>query len=265
MKLILALDLDGTVVNQFNPISFELVDLMKEFQLKGALIAFVTGRMFSYAHIALKDLDFPYLLALQNGADIVKMPGKSIISRSYIQVKDLQRKLQKVQVPYILYTGIDQGDFCYYQKNLFNKSELIYLEELKKISVKPWREYQAIEEVGDLSIPLVKFFGTKEELIPLELYFFEYSAKVIKDSVDPSKYILLLTSPNASKGQVIKYLKDFKEDSFVIAAGDDRNDIPMFLEANYSIAMPHATEDLKKVATETVAKSLEHSLRKFLL
>lgn len=264
MKLMIALDLDGTVVQRFNPIAESMINLLHHFHKNGAQIAFITGRMYSFANLALKFVDFPYILALQNGADILKMPSKILLKRNYLEIKDLIPILKGINVPYIIYSGIDNGDFCYYQKNNFKEETLIYLEELKKISIKPWKEYQSLEEVADLSVPLVKFFGKEEELLPLVQVFGDFSATVIQDSVDPKKSILLLTSSEASKGKAVHFLKKIILPDKVIAAGDDRNDLPLFSEANYSIAMAHAPDELKDKASEVVSKSLEESLRKFL-
>lgn len=264
MNIILALDLDGTLVDRFNPISENMISLLRLFQKQGAKIVFITGRMYSFASLALKFVDFPYILALQNGADIVKMPSKILMKRNYVLVKELIFRLKEIKVPYIFYTGIDKGDFCYYQKSIFNQKDLVYLEELKKISQKPWQEYHSLEEIADLSVPLVKFFGCEKELIPLEKIFSDFSASCIQDSVDKRKSILLLTSPEASKGKAVHFFKEMFCPSMIIAAGDDRNDLSLFSEADYSIAMPHAPDELKRKASEVVSKSLEESLKKFL-
>ncbi len=264
MRTILALDLDGTIVEKLNPVHPEMAAFLKEFYKQGIIVSFVTGRMFSFANYALKEIDFPYILALQNGADILQMPGKKLLKRNYLSLNKLIDRLKTIQIPYILYSGVDSGDFSYYQKNLFTKDQLTYLNELKKISSKPWVEYTSIEEVAHLSFPLVKFFGLKEDLLPLEDVFSDFSARVIQDSVDPAQSILLLTAWNANKGGVVAFLRDQYRSKQVIAAGDERNDIPLFLAADYSIAMPHAPYELKEIADEVVEINLKESLKKFL-
>jgi hydroxymethylpyrimidine pyrophosphatase-like HAD family hydrolase len=260
----LTLDLDGTIVHRLDPIDPELVILFKQFNQKGAKVAFVTGRMFSFAHRALKDLDFPYYLALQNGADILKMPGKLLLQRNYLKIEPILLTLKKLQVPVIFYSGFENGDFCYYQKSRFTPQELVYLEELKKINPIPWKEFFELEEIAHLSVPLIKFFGKEKDLIPLIEIFKGYSAQVIKDSVDPAQSILLLTAPCATKGDVVKFLREKLHATSMIAAGDDRNDISMFLQADYGIAMADAPSELKEVAHEVVSETLKKSLRKFL-
>lgn len=259
-----AFDLDGTVVNKFDPMHPTLIELLHSFHHQGSKIAFVTGRMFSYANYALKDLKIPYYLALQNGADILKMPGKQLIKRNYLQIKAIQDRLKKTDIPYIVYSGIDHGDFSYFQKSLFSEDDLLYLEELKKINQKPWKEFMSIEELHELQVPLIKFFGQKEQLESLQQQFSDFQSSVINDSVDPNRSIFLLTDQRASKGSVIQFFREELRPQKIIVAGDDLNDVPMFLEADYSIAMPHGPIKLKRIASEIVQDSLHATLKKFL-
>lgn len=60
-----------------------------------------------------------------------------------------------------------------------------------------------------------------------------------------------ITSKNVTKGNAIKLLKE-KYDYNVISIGDSGNDVTMFEESDLSFCMAHASNDIKKYATQVV-------------
>lgn len=264
MAKLLALDLDGTIVNGTNLVPEDIKTLLKQFHERNWIIAFITGRMYSFALKSLKNIDLPYILALQNGADVLEMPDENLIKRNYFKVRSIDFSRIPDSVIPLIYTGYEGGDFCYYNPKNVPIGTQGYIETLKGLSRGRWKTFNQIEEVNDLNVPLVKFLGKREDLMKVEVFLRSHSAIVIKDSVDPESYILLVTSREATKGKILSWIEYTHDVSWVVAAGDDRNDIPLFMHSDHAIAMKHAPKELKELADEVAENGLVQALKKLL-
>jgi Cof subfamily protein (haloacid dehalogenase superfamily) len=256
MKGIIASDIDGTLTDSSHIIPKKVANYLEELHQKGWAICLITGRMFSFAKDSVVHLNFPYFLALQNGAEILSMPERKILFQHFLTKKDLL-EIQAIcekehDEDFLLYAGYEKGDFCYYRTSRFSPSILFYLEKLKQTASKPWQEVVSMKEVSQDAFPLIKYLGKKDELKKIEEKLKKhdrFSLSTLIDTLDKSLYILLITSKLANKGEAIRFLiNTMKWKGPVIAAGDQSNDIPLFLEADYSIAMEDGDEELKRYA-----------------
>lgn len=249
MKGLIALDLDGTVTGERHLVAPEMAQGLKQISEQGWQIAFITGRVFAYAWPVLQCFSFPYLLAVQNGADILEMPEKKRLKRNYLSssiVSEIDRLYQSQKEDFIIYAGIDVGDFCYFRDSRFSPKLLDYLEILKKMSAAPWKKCDFHFD-KTLSFPLIKCFGEEEAMMRMNgnLKNLEgVEASWIRDPIDKSLFLNLVTDKDANKGKVVRYFKERTPFPVVIAAGDDRNDIPMLEEADVSIVIENAPKEV---------------------
>lgn len=250
MKGLIAFDIDGTLTHRLDWIDPKVVHFLKELVEEGWQVAFLTGRIFSFAWKILKHFSFPYIVAVQNGADIIEMPNKKILKQNYLSSTILpeieQAYLGQVE-DFIIYAGIEQGDFCYYRPERFSKKVLDYLQILENLSTK-WHTSDFIFEKGT-RFPLIKSFGEKETMLKLYEQLKGHRSlevSMIRDPVDPSLFLNLITDHRASKGSSLRFLKE--KSPFVIAAGDDHNDLKMLQEADVAIAIETAPQELLAVA-----------------
>ena len=251
MKGVIALDIDGTSAQKGKAIHPALSAYLEKLSLQGWVIYFVTGRMLSFAKKAFDTLNFPFYLALQNGADIIEYPSKKLLYRSYI-ASNVSLKMDE-RCPFVIYSGFERGDFCYYVPGKFSKKERAYLDKLKKVGGEEWVALDSFEdEKLQKEVPLIKGFGTLESLENVEKMLADYSTSTIEDTVDPSLYIMLVTSKEADKGIAIDHLRQrlkIPKSAPTIVAGDDRNDIPMLKKADIAIVINHAPKELHPLAT----------------
>ena len=70
MKGTIALDIDGTITRDDHLIPDEVVFYLESLFNERWQIILVTGRTLSFALSSIQKLQFPYLLGLQNGADL---------------------------------------------------------------------------------------------------------------------------------------------------------------------------------------------------
>lgn len=251
MKGIIALDIDGTAAEKGKAIHPKLALFLKGLKEEGWAIYFVTGRTLSFAKHAFAFLDFPFYLALQNGADIIEYPSKKLLYRSYLP-SDLAHFVEPF-CSFVIYSGFETGDFCYYLSTAFSEDEQEYLKKLKALSEGEWVSLSSFSDLRlQKEVPLIKAFGKKEKLESVAEQIKGYSVSVIQDTVDPTLHILLLTSKEADKGIAVEHLKTLlsvKSHHKVIVAGDDYNDLPMLKKGDEAIVMEGAPSDLFSFAT----------------
>ena len=195
----IALDIDGTITDKNHLIPSEVADFFSTLYSKGWQFIFITGRPFSFAFAALSKLRFPYLLGVQNGADLIKMPEKKYIQNFYLN-SDILETLETIykdkEEDFLIYTGFKKGDFCYYRPAHFSKQGTAYLERLQKLGEEPWIPLDNFNGSECESFPLIKCFGKKSEMeeIAKKLQPFEdIQVCVIKDPANTDIFLLLIT------------------------------------------------------------------------
>ena len=249
VKGLLAFDIDGTLTHRGDWIDPQVIQALKKLHDEGWQIALVTGRMFSFAQKILSYFTFPFTLAVQNGADILEMPSQKVLKRYYISswiLPKIEEAYVGIEGDFIIYSGIDEGDFCYFRPHRFCEKKLKYLRILENLGKTSWRKSN-FEFESRSSFSLIKCFGDPSSMEELQMRLqknSEIEISMIHDPIDRAYYLNLITHPNANKGHVIQFLRTFYNADCVIAAGDDRNDLKMIQEADIGIAIQTAPEEV---------------------
>lgn len=251
----IALDIDGTTTADVHAIPKEVQDYLHELSNEGWKIFFITGRLFSWALSTVSSLEFPFYFATQNGADIFEMPSKKLLSQSYLNsdiLPFLDREYAGLDKDYLIYSGFKNGDTCYYRPRRFTEEIKTYLSLLEGFSPTPWKSFDTFDFDKKTTFPLIKCFGTKEEMTPLYKKLkmrTDVHVSMIRDPLSASYYLILITDAGASKGTAIERIRSTVHSSSpLIAAGDDFNDLSMLERANIKIVMQTAPEELKEHA-----------------
>jgi Cof subfamily protein (haloacid dehalogenase superfamily) len=260
----IAVDVDGTLTAQVDTIPLEVVRYLHSLSLEGWQILVITGRALSYFHPAMHLFSFPYYLAIQNGADILKMPERTLITRKYMTIDDLRdiERLHLSDEDMILYSGFEHGDFCYFRPHKFSKELLDHLEHLKKYSHKPWREIESFDFEAGTAFPLIKCFGKEETIRKIEQELNRLPnlhASTIRDPVKKKHHFNLVTHRHSTKGQALRAITGHTTKP-IIAAGDDRNDLSMFAEATVKVVMETAPPDVLAVADIIAPSAARHGV-----
>lgn len=256
----IALDIDGTITDKNHLIPDRVAAYFKTLFLEGWSFIFVTGRSFSFAHLALAKLKFPFLLAVQNGTDFFQMPEEKHLNSIYLKtdiIPALEKIYKKEEEDFLIYSGFELGDMCYYCPNNFSEPLKGYLDQLKKLSRKPWVELEHFSQHTFSKFPLIKCFGEKEKMDRIEAKLKDFKdifMTIIKDPINPTFFLLLITHKEANKGDaVLKLLQIGKCLRPLIVGGDDNNDIQLLKVGDIKIAMeggPKALLDLADIIAE---------------
>lgn len=251
----IALDIDGTITGEDHLIPDRVASYFEILHKQGWQFVLVTGRIFSFAMSTLTKLNFPFLLGVQNGADLIIMPEKKRVKQNYLKrdiIALIDKLYEEEQGDFIVYAGFEKGDFCYYRPEKHSRKMLTYLEKLKKLCPVPWQSVTNFDIRSQSLFPLIKCFGGKQmcEAIEKKLEAKKgIRASMIRDSMDPSLYLVLITHEYANKGSAIEYfIKEFDIPSPIITGGDDNNDISLLRVGDMRIAMDGAPEALQNLA-----------------
>lgn len=253
MKGVFAFDIDGTLTHRLDWIDPKVIQALENLIAEDWKVALLTGRIFSFAWQILQLLPFSYFLAVQNGADLLTMPGKQHIAQNYLTpeiLPQIEKAYEGQAEDFIIYAGIDQGDFCYFRPERFSPKVLEYLKKLESLASAPWRSSDfSFEERTTFS--LIKCFGDEASMHNLYEKIKKnpkVEVSMVHDPIDPSLYLNLITHPKANKGSVVHFLREHFQSRVVIAAGDDGNDLKMLKEADVSIAIETAPEEVVAIA-----------------
>lgn len=268
MQGIIALDIDGTITSEHHATPPEVVDFLGQLSREWHLI-FITGRTFQWGYSALRKISYPYYFAVNNGALMLEMPSRKIVSRKYLTrsfLPGLQEVCSREKTDFILFGGYECGDKCYYRpKHLgpaltdFFKRRCVALEEagipVESFDEVPLTEFAAAKCFAEAS--LAARLSTEIER-SLALH-----APAIRDPFDNQIYVVQATHPNVSKGETVE---DFKKltgtGGLVIAAGDDNNDRPMLAHADIKIVMATAPEEMRAEADIIAPPAAERGIIK---
>lgn len=255
MKGIIALDIDGTVTDKLHDLPVDVKHYLERLTQEGWRLIFITGRPFTWGYPILQSLDCPFHLAVQNGAAILEMPQKIMKAKRYLQanlLEGLDRICLGEASDYIIYSGCEHEDVCYFRPSHFDPKLLSYLEERKQTLGETWISVENFQQLPIHEWASVKSFGDVDLAQKLSFKFeseLNLHAPLIRDPLNTQYYVIQATHPHADKGQAIReFSKLTGEPPVIIAAGDDNNDASMFAVADIRIVMETAPAHLLEMA-----------------
>ena len=238
---LIAIDLDGTLLNNENIISKNAKKKIAKLNKLGVKIIIATGRMFVSALPYVKELKLKNPVITYNGALIKNVSNKEIIYHKPVPQSEAKKIIKECNKEN-LHLNLYQDDTLYVDNN---SQESRGYEQSSGVKA---------HEVG----PLLKFIDrspTKlliiEENREKHQYYLNYFQEKFSDKLEISeskKNYIEFMSKGVSKGNSLKFLTekyDIKQKE-VIAIGDNWNDLPMLKWAGLGIAMENAPDELKQ-------------------
>lgn len=246
MYKIIALDMDGTLLNSEKKITEKTKEALNNVKKKGVKIVLASGRPIDGLKKYLKELDLieddQYVLSY-NGCLVQETKSGKVIHEIGLTGKDLHYMYELSQK-----LGVNIHAFSTVNGLITPKiSKYTKVEaELNGIDIKEI-EFNEIPE--DEHIVKIMFIDEEDILdksiegIPREVY---EKYNVVKST----PYFLEIINKNGNKGIGLKALGDYlnitKDE--MIAAGDAGNDKEMIEYAGLGVAMKNSTEDIKSIS-----------------
>ena len=259
---LIALDMDGTLLNSHNRVSKRTYEAIKKAEEKGVSVILATGRLYESAKYYVEKLGLKNPIISSNGALVHDIDG-NVIYENLLGNKSLEEVL-KILEDHKLYYHLYTTDTVY--------SKTIKLEMLKKfysdfqgellINTETFKDYR--ELLGLKFNKLLSISESKEKLSKLEKDLKRIGKIEVTSSLANNLEIM---NENVSKKTALKYLSKRLNirPMEIVTIGDNKNDISMIEYAGLGIAMGNATNIVKLKAdyvTDTnnddgVAKAIE--------
>ena len=268
MLKLVAIDLDGTMLNQYGIVTQKTKNSIKKAQENGIEIMISSGRPIDSVKTISKEIGSENYFISGNGSIIYDIKKDKII---YENVLKKQKALEIIKICeensifYNVYTEKEiiaknlQYNVLYYHKENLTKAEeekthiniveniYDYIEktEAKVLKVMICDKHQTIfnaimrklKEIDDIEVLEVSHMSRKiirqgTEEIPIEYFYTEISAK------------------NVDKWTALEFLKEKLQISSeeIVAIGDNVNDKKMIEKSGYGIAMGQSAPQIKEIA-----------------
>ena len=277
MYKLAAIDLDGTMLNQYGVVTEKTKEAIKSAQEKGIEVVIASGRPIDSIKTIAKEIKSKKYFISGNGALIYDIANEEIIYENTLKKQktlDIIKICEENSIYYNIYTEKEiiakslQCNVLYYHKENLNKVEedkthinivenvydyiLNREEKILKITIcdnnqtifnsimRKLKEIDEIEvlEVSHMSRKMIRQ-GTEE--VPIEYFYTEISAK------------------NVDKWDAIEFLKEKMniQTDEIVTIGDNMNDKKMIESAGLGIAMGQSHPAVKEVANHITSDNTE--------
>ena len=271
MYKLVAIDLDGTMLNHYGEISEKTKETVTKCIEKGIEIVLASGRPIDSIRTIAKSLGIQGYFVAGNGALIYDIKNDEMIYKNYIKkekVLDIIQICEYKSIAYNIYTdkmilttNLKFNVLYYYKENLKREEskrtnisivENMY-EYVKQMKEENFLKITICDENNSIFNSITKKIKEINEIEVLEVA--HMSRKMIKQGTEeiPVEYFYTeISASNVDKWNAIDFLikrLDIKPEE-VIAIGDNINDKKMIENAGIGIAMKESTPEIIKVAKE---------------
>jgi Cof subfamily protein (haloacid dehalogenase superfamily) len=283
MKLI-AIDMDGTLVNKQLKVTKENSKVIKEAINDGHHVVIATGRSYDEARHTLEDAELHLPLICVNGAEIRSKEWEilSSIPLQFSQYEDIKRILDEEDIYYELYTS--KGTYTDDREKAYEVMKDIVItsnpeatdDDVQKAALRRFR-LGLVSVVGDFEkllnqkdIEVYKFLAFSSDNAKLKRAFQHLQAVdalAVSSSADNN---LEITNSEAQKGVALKRFAELKGIPLenTMAIGDNYNDVSMLEIAGFPVAMGNAVDEIKEMAAfvtkENDQSGVAFAIQKFL-
>ena len=267
MIKLLAIDMDGTCLNEYSRISKKTLEALRQVKESGIIIVPTTGRALSCLPFQLKDHSDLYSYAItSNGAVVRDLVRKKDIFRKCIPDYMAEYFLEECEDKRVGITAHVKNQYWIQGRALKFIGKLIF-----------GRDVRAAKKMSNIRQNISDYGCSVEEI---QLYFMpgckvEKIHEILKRypelNAAYTKMYVEIYNRYASKGTALKYLADLldiKKDE-IACIGDGQNDLSMFEESGLKIAMGNAVDVLKENADFIVEKNnkegVSHAIYSYIL
>lgn len=271
MYKLVAIDLDGTMLNSYGEVTENTKKIIKQAIDKGINIVIASGRPIDSIKTIAEEINAKKYFISGNGALIYDMQKDEIIYDKFMKkekVLEIIKICEENSISYNVYTDktilattLKYNVLYYYKENLKkeeNKKTNISIVQNMYEYVKNMKEEKILkmticDDNQSIFNSIIKKIGAIDEIEVLDVS--HMSRKVIKQGTEyiPIEYYYTeISSENVDKWNAIEYLIEklnIKRDE-IIAIGDNINDKKMIENAGLGIAMKGSTPVVTEIADE---------------
>lgn len=252
-------DLDGTLLTTKKVIDNSSIIALKNLQNKGKKIIFCTGRAWYYTKKYYSEIKPDYPIISCNGAMIYDHIKDEVVYAKLFaksKIEQIIQILKEKQITFLIYTtekmlGFSPNKTKGFWFNKLEEYNKCVADDLKN----PINYYDLLTyDWSNLNNQkIVKFLLVKSDSQESNFLEAENLIKSIEDIylVQGQKEVVDIMLAGFDKGRGLLFLKENYNLNLgeTIAFGDAENDIPMFSQVKYSVAMGQADPLVKEAAT----------------
>lgn len=272
MYRLVAIDLDGTLLNMDKEISERNKKAISQAMEKGVKVVVCSGRVYTGARLYAKEIGSRDPIIACNGAVITdKIDGKIIYS-DYMDV-EVSLKINRICQKHGVYYHVYAGDTMLTERLGFTSKK--YYERNRSLPSEDRVDIEVVQNMAAKlkSIPdtVLKFVIVNDDLQQLRKVRADMEQLREIDVMSSNFDNFEVMNKGVSKGSALAKLTDIYgiPAQQMIAIGDNENDISMFEYAGMSIAMDNG-EEIAKAAANYITASNEadgvaQAIEKFIL
>ncbi|MBN2984766.1 Cof-type HAD-IIB family hydrolase [Cohnella algarum] len=246
---LIALDVDGTLLNDEHELTPRVRDAVRAAAAGGAEIVLCTGRGSNSALPVLDSLGLEGTLVTHNGACIVESKSRKALRESVIEANAIGKYLaycRESGVHFDMNTAFDL-----YVESMTDEIAGMY----ERLLVKPilWEQSRGVPE----GLLKVSIFAEKEALDRMENEWASWEHEL--QTVRSGDYFFDVQHKEATKGAALAHLASQRgvRPEEVLAIGNYYNDIGMIRFAGLGVAMANSPDPVKEAADETTVSNNE--------
>lgn len=236
-KKLIALDLDGTLLNNDGIVSDATKSHLQKLKEKGHIITIATGRILNRALVGTDGAEFANYIVSDAGAAVFKNDR-------------INKKWEEVYVE-TLPKDIVQNITSYYNKDKFlsvailDRNRIHYYDGTINIT-------EILERISEITHVTVDFLNnefTKEYLELFKSKFPNLEIEMMQDSFEDKKWLDILQKDIEKYKGITEVAKlEGIPNENIIAFGDGLNDVEMLKKCGIGVAMKNALPEVKEQA-----------------
>lgn len=285
MYKLVAIDLDGTMLNSYGMVTENTKQVIKNTINKGTEVIIASGRPIDSIKTIAKEIGSENYFIAGNGALIYDIKKDEIIYEKFMnkqKVLEIIKICEENSIAYNIYTektiiakGLKYNVLYYYKENLKKeenkKTNITIVEDvyeyIKNLENEKFLKITVCDETKSVFNSIIRKLRTVEDIDVLDVL--HMSRKMIKqgtEDVPIEYYYTEISLKDVDKWNAIEYLANkmnISKDE-IIAIGDNINDKEMIENAKVGIAMGQSTPVITEIADFVTTNNNEDGVAKAL-
>ena len=259
MKKLLAVDLDGTLLNENHEISQANLEAIQNFQIRGGSVVVATGRNFQAATIYAEQISPSLPMICFNGAYIYDPDINGFSKKRFLSHDQIESVIKIAEENQVLYRYYDMQTIYATDgmREALSKYEGGFGVKLLFLSDEGLRNYY---REHSLEVPKMVFHSHEpEQLKAVRVALEGIGGFALAQSWEG---VLEVMAQDVNKGSALQVVCDrlgiAMEDT--VAVGDQENDMTMIQSAGMGIAMGNGAQALKECADAVTVTNNESAI-----
>lgn len=291
MYKLVAIDLDGTLLNSYGEVTKENKEAIQELTEKGIKVVLASGRISDSVFQIAREIGADEYFISGNGAMIYDMRENNVIYERFLEktkILELVKMCEENSIYYNIYTedaviakslnyniafyNYENQKTSQDKKTNINIVENVYEYIEKMTQTTKFLKMTICDESKSIFFSIMRKLKQISDIDVLEIsHMSKKKIKLGTETVDVGYFYTEITKKNVDKWYAIQELmarEGIKQEE-VMTIGDNTNDKMMILQAGFGVAMEHSNPEVKKVAdyitldnnSSGVAKAIKRSLK----